>query len=63
MDAGLSLTIKFLVIALAGGAIFVGKKYFGHKDDYIVEEIIENEIERQIGIDVDLSPDSPESKE
>jgi hypothetical protein len=61
MDAGLGLMLKFLLIAVAAGAVFVGKKYFGTKDDNVIEEMVEFEIRDKTGIDVDLTPDSPES--
>lgn len=60
MDAGIGLVLKFLLVAVAAGAVFVGKKYFGAKDDNIIEELVEMEIRKDVGIDVDLSPDSPE---
>lgn len=63
MDAGLSLVLKFLFVALAAGAVFIGKKYFGAKDDHVIEEMVEYHIEQHTGIDVDLSPESPEKEE
>lgn len=60
MDAGFSLILKFLFITLAAGAVFVGKKYFNTKDDNIAEEIIEYQLEKQTGFNVDLSPETPE---
>lgn len=62
MDAVLSLVLKFLLVAVAAGGVFLGKKYFNTKDDNFVEEIIEDQIERQTGLDVDLSPETPEKR-
>lgn len=36
---------------------------FGLKDDNIIEEAIEKKIENKIGLDIDLTPSSPELKE
>jgi uncharacterized protein YneF (UPF0154 family) len=61
MDAVLSLVLKFLLVAAAAGGVFVAKKYFYTKDENIVEEMIEFHIKDQVGIDVDLTPESPEN--
>lgn len=51
-----------IVAILAGLALFsiVATKVFKLKDDNIAEELIENVIEDQTGLDIDLSPSSPE---
>lgn len=53
----------FLIIALVAGAASIG--YLSHKtfklsEDNLIEEVAEEIIEDQLGLDVDLSPDSPE---
>ena len=49
----------FIIVCLAGGCTYANR-YFGYKDDHLAEEIFEEVIESQIGIEVDLSPDSEE---
>lgn len=60
MDAILSLILKLSLIIAAAGAVFMGKKYFNTKDDNLIEEMVEQELKRQTGFDVDLTPDSSE---
>lgn len=61
MDAVLSLILKLSLIIVAAGGVFLGKKYFKAKDDNIVEEMVEHEIKKQTGLDIDLSPESSEN--
>ena len=59
-DAGLIILIAIVVVA---GVVGVGSKYFfGFKDDNVIEEIAEGVIKDETGVDVDLSPSSPEIK-
>lgn len=60
MDAVLSLILKLSLIIVAAGGVFLGKKYFKAKDDNFVEEMVEHEIKKQTGLDIDLSPESSE---
>ncbi len=53
-------------IVLLAGAIIVGigsVAFFKLKKDNIVEEIAEDIIEDQTGIEIDLSPDTPENEQ
>lgn len=58
----LSLALKFLMIAVAAGGVFLSKKYFHAKDDNVIEELVEMEIKEESGLDVDLSPETPENE-
>ena len=55
-----SLIIIFAIVVVVGGIAVGSKYYFGLKDDNIVEEISEDVIREATGVDVDLSPSSPE---
>ena len=35
-------------------------EYFDLEDDHFIEEMFEQQIENQTGLDVDLTPDTPE---
>ena len=48
-----------LVIGISGLVGFFSHKFMGKKDN-VVEEISEMVIERATGLDIDLSPGSPE---
>ena len=58
------IVMKILMVIVASGCIFWGcqyfNQYFGLEDDNILEEAIENRVRDTTGIDVDLTPDSPE---
>ena len=55
-----SMAIVGLVIVLmVGGCSYINKK-LKLRDDNFGEEIIEGVIESQLGVDVDLTPESPE---
>lgn len=58
----MSKIFVFLCISLMilTGCIGYVNNYFGLKDDNPVEEIIEGLIEREIGVDIDLTPTSKE---
>ena len=54
------LAVEMIVIgAFVGGCSYINQK-FGLEDDNIAEEFIERQIEQEIGLDIDLSPESPE---
>ena len=58
------IVTKILMVIVASGCIFWGcqyfNSYFGLDDDNILEEAIENKLKDTTGLDVDLTPDSPE---
>lgn len=51
----ISMTIVLVVMLLAVGA------YLSGKDDNVFEEVAESLIEENIGINIDLTPGTPES--
>lgn len=55
-DAGITILAAVVLAALLG----FGAKFFTKTEDSVVEEIAEEIIEQHTGLDVDLSPDSPE---
>ena len=57
-DFGIVIAGIIVVVALTVG--YISKKYLG--DDNIVEEVAEKVIDSETGIDIDLSPSSPEKK-
>lgn len=52
--------LKILSLAVAAGGVFFVHKKYKTKPDHVIEEMIEEQIEQETGLDVDLSPDSPE---
>ena len=57
------LLIKLGLLAVAVGGVFVGKKCFHAKDDNIVEEVVEQVIVDELGVKIDITPDSPEPEQ
>lgn len=57
--------LKSLGLLIAAGAVVVGTKFYKIKHDSVIEEIVEQKIKEDTGIDIDLTPDSdePSSKE
>lgn len=53
-------SVVIVVVSLAVGLI---SRRFIKEPDNPIEEIAEEVIKKEIGIDIDLSPDSPEDKE
>ena len=51
--------ILFLIAVTLGGCGQLNKK-LGLKDDNVFEEILEHQIEDKTGLDIDLTPNSPE---
>jgi hypothetical protein len=54
-----AMPIVLIIVAIAAAAGYLSSKKWGH--DNPAEEACEEIIEDQIGIDVDLTPGSPES--
>lgn len=59
------VTILFIVIVIVALAVIAGgcsriNKWFGLADDNIAEECFEGYIEKNTGVDIDLTPDSLE---
>ncbi len=48
-----------LCLLLCGGCSYINKK-MNMSDDNIIEESFESIIERQLGLDIDLTPSTPE---
>ena len=57
---GSSILKYALIPLLMLGSSLIYKKWPKLKQDNIVEEFIEEQLEAQVGVDVDLSPDSKE---
>jgi len=55
--------LKLLLLVAAIGSVFVGKKILHLKDDNLVEEVVEEVIKNKSGIDIDFTPNSPETGE
>lgn len=52
-----------MALMLAGtGLFFVVKHKMKLKDDSVIEEVLEDTIHKKTGIEVDLTPESPEKK-
>lgn len=56
--------IKIVGIVLVGVAVLagIGSRFLFKKTDSIVEEIAEQVIEKETGVDIDLSPDTEDPK-
>ena len=50
-----------VALLIAFSACHKINQYFGMKDDNAAEEILERVIEVKIGVDIDLTPASPEN--
>lgn len=55
--------LKIVALGVAALGSFIAVKKYKVKPDNIVEEIIEKEIKDETGVDIDLSPDTPDSDE
>jgi hypothetical protein len=51
-----------LLAVIAVGIYFFSVSMSNYPHDNLVEEFVEKIIEKKIGVDIDLSPDSPEQK-
>lgn len=56
---GYWLLLIFLVIS-ASALYYSSIAFSSYKHDNLIEEVVEKAIEKATGIDIDLSPDSPE---
>ncbi len=56
---GYWLLLIFLVIS-ARALYYSSIAFSSYKHDNLIEEVVEKAIEKATGIDIDLSPDSPE---
>jgi hypothetical protein len=66
MNIKRAVTILFIVIVIVGLAILANgctriNEWMGWRQDNPAEEILEGIIEKETGVDVDLSWESPES--
>lgn len=52
--------LKSLGLLVAAGAVMVGTKIYKMKHDSVIEEVIEEKIKDETGIEIDLTSDSPE---
>ena len=56
--------LKYLLIPICLLVFgFIYKRLPALKQDNIVEELVEEGLKKETGVDVDLSPDSPEKKD
>lgn len=51
-----------LLAVIAVGIYFLSITSSKYPHDNLIEELVEKVIEKKIGVDIDLSPDSPEQK-
>lgn len=56
----IGLIIKFGLVGILIGGVFAGHKYLKFKDDNLVEEVVEQIVENELGIKIDMTPDSQE---
>lgn len=63
MKRAFSSNIAFIILLFLGGSLVGTLRYFGAKDDNPIEEAIEQVIKDKTGIDIDLTPETPEQKE
>ena len=56
----MNLLIVLIVIAACMGGCSYFNKTVGLKDDHVVEEAIEERIKQETGVDIDLTPLTPE---
>ena len=57
-----SLFVLFILIVICLSLCSCSKIWTNYPSDNIVEEIVEDIIESKTGLDIDLSPGSPEGK-
>lgn len=55
--------LKVGALAIAALGSFVAVKKYKMKPDNVIEEIIEEHIEEQTGLDIDISPDNPDAED
>lgn len=54
---------KVLGLFVTAGGVFIAHKKYKTKPDNIIEEIIEDKIKDETGLDIDITPESSESDE
>lgn len=60
MELILSWALKIGFLALAAGSVVAVKKCLKLKDDNAYEEVVEQVIKDQTGVDIDITPETPE---
>lgn len=55
-----TLLLKLGLLAVAVSGVFIGQKYLKTKDDNVYEELVEQAIKDQTGVEIDLTPLTPE---
>lgn len=63
MDLITGLIVKFLVVGSCVGLFFGIRSKFEMRDDSPMEQVLEQVIKQETGLDIDLTPDSPESSQ
>lgn len=63
MSPVISWLIKVGALLVAGLGSFIAVKRYKMKPDNVIEEIIEDHIEDETGLDIDLSPDTPDKED
>ena len=53
------IILSIIIVACMGGCSYFNKT-LGLKDDHVVEEMIEEKIKQETGVDIDLTPRTPE---
>lgn len=62
-DLTMPMKITYLVMLFIASAVLFGCSYFSwYPHDNLVEEATEYLIEERFGVDIDLTPSSPENK-
>jgi len=57
-----SMLVLLAMLVVVGGVGYLSHKVFKMDEDNVIEEFAEDFIEEKTGLDVDLSPGSPETK-
>ena len=63
MDPMLSLFLKFFLVTLTFGALYVGQKYFKMKSGSIAEKVVEEVVQKETGVDVEDLENAAEAAE
>lgn len=62
MSPVLAWLLKLIGLAIGAAGIAIGTKFYNMKQDNVIEEFVEEEIENETGLDIDITPDSEEDK-
>jgi len=54
------LLLKLSLLGIAVGGVLIGHKYLRMRHDNIIEEVVEQTLKDQTGMDIDLSPSDSE---